>query len=117
MKNGQPYQSREKPHLALQRLWINVVNEAVQHMREKGMNIHQRMSATVEAKVLMRNNEQEQIEDHIRGTYYRKGYGQSTKGNWEKISDMTNDSEVYKEFIQPRIQDWKNIYEKLFLDT
>jgi hypothetical protein len=26
---------------------------------------------------------------------------------------MTNDSEVYKEFIQPRIQDWKNIYEKL----
>ena len=85
IKNGQPAQSREKPHLVIQKLWRTVIHEAVEHMREKGMNIHQRMAGTIQAKVVMRNNDDEHMDDNIKGNYYTKGYGQSKKGSWEKF--------------------------------
>ena len=49
----------------------------------------------------------------MKGTYFRKGYGTAKKANWEKITDITNDDLVFKEFIEPRINDWKYRDEKL----
>ena len=113
MKHGQEAQSREKPHHALQRLWRTALHEAIKHMREKGYNIHQRWVGITQAKVVMRNNNDEDIEDNIRGTYFKKGYGTTKKANWEKITDITNDDKVFKEFFEPRINDWKYRDEKL----
>jgi len=113
MKHGQEAQSREKPHHVIQRLWRTALHEAVNHIKERGYNIHQRWVGTTQAKVVMRNNNDEEIEDNLKGTYFTKGYGTAKKANWEKITDITNDDLVFKEFIEPRINHWKYKDEKL----
>ena len=37
----------------------------------------------------------------------------SSKLHWVKLTDITNDEKVFKEFIEPLIPGWKSRYEKL----
>ena len=76
------------------------------------MNPHQKWVVSPQAKVIIRNIENEQMEDVVQGNYYVKGYI-SKKANWSKLTDVTNEYKILKEFVEPTVADWKHIEEKM----
>ena len=112
-KNGEESQSREKPHQLLNRLWKTFFNEIRNHIHEKGWNIRQKFVISAQAKTILRNNNnEEEMEDTIKGHYSQRGYS-SYKLTWQKITDITDDKKIFKEFVEPKIADWKYRDEKL----